>query len=215
VKIEVPRYNYNSIREKAVKFRERMKCVSRECPIEKIVEFELDMDIVPIPGLQQILDTSGVLSQDLSRISVDEYCYLHMEERYRFTLAHEVGHLELHADLYRHIPFKSVTEWREAISSLLTEEEYQWLEWQADAFAGVVLVAPEHLIEEYKTQSSQIKSTLRESNAVPEDLQELFEVALREMCYRIAPTFNVSTSVVDTRLHYDGLKTEFKKLISS
>jgi Zn-dependent peptidase ImmA (M78 family) len=67
--------------------------------------------------------------------------------RYRFTLAHEVGHKWLHADFIRSLNCSSVANWRTAMASI-SKETYGWLEWHANCFASFVLMPPEAFDEE-------------------------------------------------------------------
>ena len=61
-------------------------------PIEEIVEFGLGLDIVPVPGLQSSFDVVAYITRDCKEIRVDQYVLESRENRYRFSLAHEVGH---------------------------------------------------------------------------------------------------------------------------
>ena len=61
------------------------------------------------------------------------------------VLAHEIGHIVLHRNLYRANRFSSIAEWKEFINSI-TEEEHGWLEYQGYAFAGLILVPKEDLV---------------------------------------------------------------------
>jgi Zn-dependent peptidase ImmA (M78 family) len=123
-------------------------------PIEEIVEFDLGLDIVPFPGLQRDFDIDGFISGDLTCIYVDDFIFLNRPTRYRFTLAHEIGHFVLHKDLIENIHPKSVADWKDFILQV-NEEEYDWLEWQAYTFAGLVLVPRKSLFEHF---SHQIKA---------------------------------------------------------
>lgn len=69
-------------------------------PIEEIVEFKLKVDIVPVPNLQKDFDIEGFTSSDLQNIFVDDYILSERPTRYRFTLAHEVGHIILHKEIF-------------------------------------------------------------------------------------------------------------------
>ncbi|MBS3918141.1 MAG: hypothetical protein KG012_04570 [Deltaproteobacteria bacterium] len=60
--------------------------------IEAIAEFDLGLNIFPFPNLQVIFDIEGFISGDLNVIYVDEFIYYQRPARYRFTLAHEIGH---------------------------------------------------------------------------------------------------------------------------
>ena len=44
-------------------------------PIEEIVEFRFDMDIVPEPGLHAHFDIDSYITHDLREIRVDEFVY--------------------------------------------------------------------------------------------------------------------------------------------
>ena len=79
-------------------------------PIEKIIEFQLKLDIIPIPGLHKVFDIDGFLSSDRTGISVDDGIYHSRIGRYRFTLAHEIGHFILHKGLYEQHIFKTINE---------------------------------------------------------------------------------------------------------
>ncbi len=57
--------------------------------------------------------------------------------RDRFTIAHEVGHLLLHTD---------VVLSRIKLNRIITHEIYEDSEWQADTFAGELLI-PVHLVK--------------------------------------------------------------------
>lgn len=126
-------------------------------PIEEIVEFMLGIDIIPIPGLHEIIEINGFISSDLSNISVDEYVYKHRQGRYRFTLAHEVGHAIMHEGVYRHRGFNTTGDWKNFMETF-PENEWSWLEWQANQFAGLVLVPSHHLEKRIKHHSKQFKA---------------------------------------------------------
>lgn len=97
-------------------------------------------------GLQREFELEGFTSGDLKNIYVDEYIYSDRLTRYRFTLAHEIGHVVFHRHLYHAHKFKSVHDWKDFINSM-TEEEHSWLEYQGYAFAGLILVPKQNLIK--------------------------------------------------------------------
>ncbi|MFI5224572.1 MAG: ImmA/IrrE family metallo-endopeptidase, partial [Nitrospirales bacterium] len=74
----------------------------------------------------------------------------------RFSVAHEIGHLILHRDIYAGLQHATAAEWFDYISAI-PEVEYGWVEWQAYEFAGRLLVPPEPLREAFQTaiQSAQ------------------------------------------------------------
>jgi Zn-dependent peptidase ImmA (M78 family) len=107
--------------------------------IEAIVEFDLGLNIFPFPNLQETFDIEGFISGDLTVIYVDEFIYYHRPTRYRFTLAHEVGHFLFHSDLISTMHPKTVSEWKKFIIGI-DGDKYDWLEWQGYTFAAAVLV---------------------------------------------------------------------------
>lgn len=62
-------------------------------PIEKIVESKLNIEIIPVKNLRRQYDVDGSLDSSLSRVFIGLDLYTGNENRTRFTLAHEIGHL--------------------------------------------------------------------------------------------------------------------------
>ena len=144
--LKVPQLSYEQIRQYAEAFLTTHHPFRHiPIPIEKIVEFRLQIDIVPLPGLEDAFGVVGFTSSDLREISVDQYVYEHQPGRYRFTLAHEVGHVMLHANLFKSQRFRNIEDWKKLIKKL-PEFEYRSLKWQAYSFGGLVL-APADLLK--------------------------------------------------------------------
>ena len=94
--MKAPYYSYEDLRRKADEFlAEYHPAKTIPVPIEEIVEFQFRMDIVPTPGFHQLLDTDGFVTSDLREIWVDQFVYDSRPGRYRFTLAHEIGHVSM------------------------------------------------------------------------------------------------------------------------
>lgn len=108
-------------------------------PIEEIAEQKLKLKITQRMDLKKDYDVEGFLISDFTTIFVDFNMYLKHENRTRFTIAHEVGHLILHEDIFRKLNINSVEKLND-FSIKLTDEEYGWLEYQAYSFASHVLV---------------------------------------------------------------------------
>lgn len=136
----IPILSYEDINSRAEDFlRDHKRDNTLPVDIEAIVEFDLELNIFPFPNLQETFDIEGFISGDLTVIYVDEFIYYHRPARYRFTLAHEVGHFLFHADLISSIHPNSVSEWKEFIVRI-DDDTYDWLEWQGYTFAAAVLV---------------------------------------------------------------------------
>ena len=168
-------------------------------PVEEIIEFQLRLDIVPIPGLHKFFDVDGFLSADRKSISVDESVYASRPGRYRFTLAHEIGHFILHRELYAQRDFRTVSGWKH-YTETFPEKEYSLFEWQAYEFAGHVLVPRQHLEKRMAYHTRQMAS-LRINNS---------EILMDRLIDLLAKDFIVSKEVIYKRItsetKRDGLR---------
>ncbi len=120
----------------------------RSFPVEvlDLAEFDLGLELVPADGLRRLCDTEAVLLGDLKTILVDKDAFTNPKQEYRlrFSVAHEIGHLILHPDVYGQVRPVSVEGWSEFFLNL-PDEQYQWLELHANEFAGRLLVPPDRL----------------------------------------------------------------------
>ncbi len=100
--LKAPILSYEKVNGRAEEFLKRHGLGNKlPIPIDEIIEFSYGIDIVPFPNLQRDFDIEGFISGDLSCIYVDDFVFQNRLFRYRFTLAHEIGHLVLHKDLIR------------------------------------------------------------------------------------------------------------------
>lgn len=135
-----PILSYEEINLRAEEFlKEHERACTLPVDIEGIAEFDLGLDIFPFPCLQETFDLEGFISGDLTTIYVDEFIYYQRPARYRFTVAHEVGHYVFHSELMSAIHPQSVAEWK-GFALGIAEEAYDWLEYQAYTFAAAVLM---------------------------------------------------------------------------
>ena len=194
--IEIPFFSYEEIRNRADNFL-RQYHPSREIPvpIEEIIEFQMNIDIFPIQGLHTILDIDGFTISDLSTIYVDDFVYKSRPGRYRFTLAHEVGHIILHKEIYSKANFQNIKEWKDFINSI-SDKDHSWLEYHVYTFGGLVLVPAEHLKEHTQYHIERIGK---------EDisLSENWDFAWDRIADQLAKDFEVSTQVIEKRLSKD------------
>lgn len=192
--LKAPFLNYAKLREIAKAVIDRYHASrSLPIPIEEIIEFQFGLDIIPIPGLQRIIEVDAFLSQDLKTIAVDEAVYNGRQRRYRFSLAHELGHLVLHKDIYKELSSNSIVDWKKNIQRL-PDKEYSLLEWQAQNFAGLLLIPPEELAREVK----RVLATLVKNGNEAESWPYLIAAEL-------ADAFDVSPKSVEIRIEKDGL----------
>ena len=160
------------------------------------------MDIVPIPGLRGVIEAEGFTTSDLREICVDEDTYERHENRYRFTLAHEVGHVLLHTEIFSRGRWSTIEEWKLFINSI-PEKEHSWLEYHAYSFAGLVLVPRDELLRETQECVDKIRSE-------GIDLNEHWDFAWSRIAAEVAKRFAVSTQVIEKRLRFDEVPKEFR-----
>lgn len=146
---KAPYLTKSAIRDQAESFlRQHHASRTIPVPIELIIE-KMGIDIVPVPSLQLSCEVDAYTTSNLKEIVVEEFVYLHRPGRYRFSLAHEVGHIWLHGDLFRSLSFRSAHEWKTFVNSI-PERDYGFLEFHANEFAGHALVPRAELLEEVK-----------------------------------------------------------------
>ena len=165
-------------------------------PIEEIVEFGLGLDIVPEDNLYKEFGIEGWLSHDQSAIHVDGYQFSSLEQRYRFTLVHEVSHLLLHSDMYQGRSFDSVEAWL-GFQASIDEELLDNLEWQARNLAGRILVPSVPLLD----MAQEALDSRRDRIPSDVDPGTLWGYLAIPLSYK----FNVSEQVVEIRLSGDGV----------
>jgi len=166
-------------------------------PIEEIVEFGLEIEIRPVRGLHDRFGFEGALTRDLRTILVDEAMMDRYENRYRFTLAHELGHLRLHGALIAAAPILDKPSWRREVGAI-DPRSYAHLEQQAYIFAGLVLVPSDPLRMVY----SEMEELAQERGV---DLSEMGEEAVSYVAEAIGRRFRVSGQVISRRMRSEGL----------
>ena len=130
--------------------------VSRVVPVEDIVEKHLKLglefdDMHRLYGIPRLVfwpepDILGVMDFSDRRIVIDEYLdpveNPSMEGRYRFTLAHEVGHWRLHRDLVVKDSMQISMFDEPAAPAMIcrSSEARKPVEWQADFYASCLLM---------------------------------------------------------------------------
>jgi hypothetical protein len=197
--ISVPYLSDHALRHAAEEFLARHHHSGTiPVPIEEIVEFQLGIDIVPIPGIHRAYDIDSMLSSDMQQICVDEAVFEDFPGRYRFSLAHEIGHRQLHAEIYAELKFSDIGEWKTVICDEVGEKDYGKLEFQAYAFAGLILVPPSSLGERFRAAIALAESkglTVNTDSDLARDAVESY----------LSREFVVSRDVIRRRLAYDHL----------
>ena len=199
---DVPWLTHDQIKDKAEEFLNRYHPAKDiPIPIEEIVEFKLGLDIIPIPGLHEVLNVDGFTYGDRSAIAVEEFIYEKRLARYRFTLAHEAGHLILHPQAFDFFKPKTINEYKRYVQ-LLPDHLHGRMEFQANSFAGLVLVPTEPLKVESEDAIHKIIQLLPGQPLDPDFAWSVIE----EM---VSKRFLVSTGTVHRRIEKDRLRDKF------
>lgn len=108
--------------------------------IETIVDNELEINIAPLPGLRDEFDNADAfITSDFTAIYIDQFVYDYRDNRRRFTLAHEIGHMVMHREVYEKLDMRSFDTAIQSISSIPIPIRSR-LEGESNEFAGHVLV---------------------------------------------------------------------------
>lgn len=199
--LEIPYFTYSDIGKRAQVFlTEYHPSFELPIPIEQIVDVKIGLDIVPINNLYRDFGLSGYLTRDCSAIFVDEFQTDNYEEKYRFTLAHEIGHYVLHKSFYENLPFEAPDEyvaWRASVPP----QDMSWFETHGDWFAGHVLVPTNRLKEICLKVVSKYQDRFSEFKTIPDDIWSYIS-------NEVAPHFEVNPPVVEIRIKKENIPQE-------
>ena len=97
------------IRELAEKARNDFWNGETPVDIESVL-MKLKINIIPVSGLMRSINFDSFISSDWKNVYVDNEAYLDdfKYRRVRFSMAHELGHLILHKELYESLKIKSL-----------------------------------------------------------------------------------------------------------
>lgn len=169
-------------------------------PIEELVDLYHKIDVVPMESLRE-WGVDAFASGDRKTIYVDHGVYNHRSpNRLRFSLAHELSHIILHEKVFEAATFTDVQGWKYFIESI-PAEQYRWIEYQAYALAGLLLVPAPALEEQFGTIEAEL-------GAHGVDVRELTSPGFVQIAKRLADSFGVSSTVIDKRAVKDGLWSE-------
>ncbi len=186
------------LRERAEEVRnDYWKTDALPVDVELIVE-KMGYEIIPTDVLQEF---EAFLNVGNTAIYVNgrKYDNPAYSKRVRFSIAHELGHAALHADLLGRYTITSIDEYMEFVRSL-KDEDYSAMEYQANEFAGRLLVPKNRFMEEM----SKAIQLLRE-NGLEHLLKDNPGQLLASIAVRISRLFDVSEEVIQKRAEREGL----------
>lgn len=194
VDVNIPFLQDEDIRRRADQFCEKNWGSNIPVDIELIVERELKLDLIPLPGLYKITGSEAFLTGNLKEIVFDTD---RPEVRIRFSIAHEVGHYILHKEQIKMLRSESYEKWREIINNI-PGPIWGRAEYQASEFAGRLLVPKQALIQSIKKRKSQIRQAKKILN---EDSAALIEY----LASNISKEFVVADKTMSIRFHKEDI----------
>lgn len=155
-------------------------------PIEEIVELQMHIALVVVPGIKDLLGIDAFISSDFSQITIDEYAYENYTERTKFSIAHEIGHSIMHAEWYQSHGPKNLDDYQ-TFHERISPETYKYLEIQANTFAGLVLVPTISLTSLLKTKLGRIPSNedLSSLLLIFQEIVDVFKVSGETLIIRM------------------------------
>lgn len=179
-------------------------------PIEEIIELQFEMDIIPVQDLQRNFGIEGTLAGDFSGIYVDEFVQNARTNRYRFTLAHEIGHLILHKEHLKQLgPFDSIDQWIACLNRM-NGSDHDVMEYQGYVFAGYVLVPNHHLERVFIENLPGVETLIEQAKKSGFSRANFLNIALDHMANNIAPFFEVSPESMGKRIRNEKLDKYIK-----
>lgn len=147
---------------------------SFECPVpvEIIIGKELGVYVFPVKDLEKCCDVHGGVGKDFKSILIDEKQYMNQEGRSRFTIAHELGHIILHSQLFDEISQLNTDQNYIDFQNHITFDEHKKLEIQANLFAEEIIFPKEVLREVVENMVSKLGGA---DKLLPSDLASIID----------------------------------------
>lgn len=193
-KIKVPFLGNTQIKSKAEFFRKKFWNNSIPVDIEYIADVKLKLDIVLVKGLQEQCDIDALISSNWQIVYIDHDRYLdnRYQNRLRFSLAHEIGHFVLHKGIYNGFKIKDAKDLRRLLEQI-PQEQYGYLEVQANKLANYLLVPRDKLIIERDKVLKKYKSLIETEGMDKKTLNAYSAIPVSKI-------FGVSESVIEIAL---------------
>ena len=156
--------------------------------IEKLCDY-LKIAILPVAGLADNFRIDAFISTDFKTIYADAEKYRRENHRYRFSVAHELGHYILHREYFSSRVW-SFEEWKDLSGSGVNRVA----EFQANYFAGSLLAPEEALLAMLNAElggsfaRNYFTTGSKELQNMLTSLQKLFNVSKEVVSRRIQDT---------------------------
>jgi len=183
-------------------------------PVEELLEVQLGLqfEIADLRAEFESDDVLGVIwfNSKLVKIdsSLDPHERPHMLGRFRYTLAHEVGHWRLHRQFYREDPTQAkLFDGKGRPAFVCRSSEKPSVEWQADAYASCLLMPRNLLVAAWQGWRGGLDpvvlATLPPASSAGG--RDPDNVRMEQFCKPLAEQFEVSAEAMRIRLERLGL----------
>jgi len=162
-------------------------------PIDEYAEFDLGLSIRPFGNLRKKYGRRGMVFSKKALIVVDAQEMDSDLHGYRFTLAHEIGHLILHRDFIDALDDSNEAALLADLANVGTHEA-SMMEREASGFAGRVLVPTRALALEVEAMRDELLKKVKL------DIADLKEEAHGVLSRSLSHKFDVAPEVVRRRL---------------
>ena len=183
-------------------------------PVEEILEVHLGLtfdfdDLLRLSGDPNTMGGIWFRSREVKiDQSLDPTVFPSKLGRYRFTVAHEVGHWELHRQRYLSAEGQAAMFAGEDRQVVCRSNDTSPLEWQADRFAGYLLMPKDMVFAQWEAMHGN-----REPYIAIDEIEDLKarwglgedERPTVEVARQLAPVFEVSAQAMQIRLVELGL----------
>lgn len=183
------------------KVRQIIPASRREVPIDifDVIDLDMNLNLIPLRGLQDDLGAGASLSIDTNSIYIDLEVFDSDRDagrrRARFSAAVELGHYVLHKNILSKFPLLTEKDWREYASQVFDPQEYDRLMYQANEFAGRLLVPRDDLLQAITNHChSQISDPRFQALSEEDKANGLSRI--RKLCDQ----FQVNQDVIEIRL---------------
>lgn len=181
-------------------------------PIEELLDVTLGLNLVPYPNLSRTREINSCLSNNLKRIFVDDYLFYNLEKPLRFTLAHELGHIVLHSDIYAKFKPVAKEDWTDFLINI-HEIDRVILENEADDFAGLFLVPEKHLEPLFVKFVDEKKDWfIEKGKGSPKHI--IVGAFKKYIAEQLSEVLNVSPKVVEIRINKNGMEGYLFKIVT-
>jgi len=178
-------------------------------PVDELLEVQLELqcEIADLRAEFECDDVLGMIwfNSKLVKIdrSLDPHERPHLLGRFRFTLAHEVGHWRLHRQYYREDPSQArLFAGKGRPAFVCRSSEKPPVEWQADTFASYLLMPAKMVIAAWDKWKGNRDPVILQTlpSAAPVAGRDMDDVRLERFCKPLAEQFEVSNEAMRIRL---------------